>query len=361
MRDNFILEGNILWDGAGDTLQYAAARPAQLTFIDNDAPAQTEPTHFSVDAGGRPVLRSTRRSAQAGRAETTLAMFDPTLYTLSDAALSQWTGAVFQNLAQLAGLPDADRRQTVPTGLDPQRDTGSTGAMFWARSFGGTHQFQRDGLFTPPARHRFAGRLAGFSKMGEQAGAGVFIGSAEGRIKVSGAARDEDSKSVFMGAWAATRLNQLDLSAAVLFGRSKYRSEWQRANNRVSGGSEHMQTDYSGLFISPELGLATRLDAGGVAVRPALRLRYLGMFTENHAYRAQPAQDPTVLKIKPRGLHIGLARASLGFPFSFAADNNASRLGGELRIGAEGRLRLGGDRVRGTLGALASRQTGARP
>ena len=354
LRDDFSLEGNILWDGLGDTLQYRSPRPALLTFTDNDAPARAEPTRFDVDAGGRPFLRGTRRSARFGQAETIIAIFDPTLYTLGDAALSQWTGAIFQSLDRLPG-PGAER-----PGPNRHRQTGPLDHLLWARPFGGLHRFKQDGPFVPPARHRFAGGLAGFSALGQRAGGGLFAGAAQSVIQVSGPARDEDSEHIFTGVWAGARIAEFDLDAAVLVGRGRYRSDWQRANNRAPGGRERVWSKYTGLFVSPELGLATRFEVKGVAVRPSLRLRYLGLFASAHDYQTeaspfagQPGGGQTALRINERGLHIGLARASLGFPlFPFRPPPNAhgGQFDGEFRLGAEGRMRLSGDTVSATLG-----------
>ena len=354
LRDDFSLEGNILWDGRDDTLQYLSARPALLTFTDNDAPALTEPTRFDVDAGGRPWLRGTRRSARFGQAETIIAIFDPTLYTLGDAALSQWTGAIFQGLARLPG-PGAER-----PGPNRRRKAGPLHHVLWARPFGGLHRFKQDGPFVPPARHRFAGGLAGFSALGRRAGGGLFVGAAQSVIQVSGPARDEDSEHIFTGVWAGARINEFDLDAAVLVGRGRYRSEWQRANNRAPGGRQRVSSKYTGLFVSPELGLATRLEVNGVALRPSLRLRYLGLFASAHDYQTevspfagQAGGGQTALRINERELHIGLARASLGFPlFPFRPPANAhgGQFDGEFRLGAEGRMRLSGDTVSATLG-----------
>ena len=341
LRDNFTLIGNIHWDGADDTLQYIPARAAQFTLTDNDAPAGTEPTRFAIEAGPRPVLRGTRRSNQFGKAETTVAILDPTIYTLGDAALSQWTGAVSEALTH-----QGQSHINSPG----QGEDGDKRRALWARPFGGLHRFKRDGRFMPPARHRYGGGLAGVSTIGAEAGAGFFLGAARSVVEVSGPARDEDSESIFTGVWAATRRDNLDLNVALMLGRSKFRSTWQQANNRAIDGTERIQTDYSGLFINPEVGLATRFDFNGVTLRPALRLRYLGLFTEAYAYQPEGrAEGAAALRINERALHIGIARASLGLPLSFPANAHGGQLSGELRVGAEGRARLSGDTVRGLL------------
>ena len=341
LRDNFTLIGNIHWDGADDTLQYIPARAAQFTLTDNDAPAGTEPTRFAIEAGPRPVLRGTRRSNQFGKAETTVAILDPTIHTLGDAALSQWTGAVSEALTH-----QGQSHINSPG----QGEDGDKRRALWARPFGGLHRFKRDGRFMPPARHRYGGGLAGVSTIGAEAGAGFFLGAARSVVEVSGPARDEDSESIFTGVWAATRRDNLDLNVALMLGRSKFRSTWQQANNRAIDGTERIQTDYSGLFINPEVGLATRFDFNGVTLRPALRLRYLGLFTEAYAYQPEGrAEGAAALRINERALHIGIARASLGLPLSFPANAHGGQLSGELRIGAEGRARLSGDTVRGLL------------
>ncbi len=341
LRDNFTLIGNIHWDGADDTLQYIPARAAQFTLTDNDAPAGTEPTRFAIEAGPRPVLRGTRRSNQFGKAETTVAILDPTIHTLGDAALSQWTGAVSEALTH-----QGQSHINSPG----QGEDGDKRRALWARPFGGLHRFKRDGRFMPPARHRYGGGLAGVSTIGAEAGAGFFLGAARSVVEVSGPARDEDSESIFTGVWAATRRDNLDLNVALMLGRSKFRSTWQQANNRAIDGTERIQTDYSGLFINPEVGLATRFDFNGVTLRPALRLRYLGLFTEAYAYQPEGrAEGAAALRINERALHIGIARASLGLPLSFPANAHGGQLSGELRVGAEGRARLSGDTVRGLL------------
>ena len=48
---------------------------------------------------------------------------------------------------------------------------------------------------------------------------------------------------------------------------------------------------------------------------------------------------------KPEDRHIGLIRASVGLPLSFPENQYGGRLSGQLRLGAEGRKRLGGERI----------------
>ena len=71
---------------------------------------------------------------------------------------------------------------------------------------------------------------------------------------------------------------------------------------------------------------------------PELKLRYLGLF--NAEARASQADG---LSFKPEDRHIGLIRASVGLPLSFPENQYGGRLSGQLRVGAEGRGRLGGD------------------
>ena len=108
-------------------------------------------------------------------------------------------------------------------------------------------------------------------------------------------------------------------------------------------------------MLSAQLGLGGRLKLWGLAWHPAVQLRYLAQFTEDHDYRSG---DATTITLRQREVHIGLLRAQLGMPL-VADDRSAWQV--DLRLGVEGRTRLGGSSQRGLFGGqpLAFKVAGA--
>ena len=334
LRAGSILEGQIRWDGEGDLLRLEALEPTRLTFIDNDAPANEAPTAFTVNKPqGLLEFRSTMTSNTRGEAQTTLTLLNPAQTDpRTEATQSLWTGAIFQSLAQqqiaqrmLNGAANHRSAHTVPR------------SALWVRPFGGQQNYKRAGQ-TPAARYRYGGALAGYGMATSEWQAGAFLGAARSELKSRGQSANTEGREVFLGAYGQTRWQDLEMSVAVLFGKSRHDSAWLWRDNRASGGV--VRREYAGKhdFISPELGLSTRLNMQGMTLIPELTLRYLGLF--NAEARARQAGG---LSFKPEDRHIGLIRASLGFPLSFPENQYGGRLSGQLRVGAEGRKRLGRD------------------
>ena len=336
LRAGSTLEGQIRWDGEDDLLRLEALGPTRLTFIDNDAPANAEPTAFTVNKPqGLPIFRSTMTSGTAGEARTTLTLLNPTRTDpRTEATQSLWTGALFQSLAQQQiaqrMLNSSANRRSGHTALH---------SALWIRPFGGLQNYKQAGQ-TPAARYRYGGALAGYGMSTAKWQAGAFVGAARSALMSRGQDIEIEGREVFLGAYGQTRWQDLKLSVAVLFGKSRHDTAWLWRDNRVSGGLA--RREYAGKhdFISPELGLSTRLNIQGMTLIPELKLRYLGLY--NAEARARQADG---LSFKPEDRHIGLIRASLGFPLSFPENQHGGRLSGQLRVGAEGRGRLGGDQI----------------
>ena len=262
------LEGQVRWDGQDDTLNLATG-PARLTLIDNNAEPGQAPTPFTINTNGRPFLLNTTPSTARGQAQTTVTVLDPArIHTRTESTQSQWTGAVFQSLAQ---------QQGARTGPNARNSTAAVHQTLWVRPFGGLHNFKRDGL-TPAARYRYGGALAGYAVSSTDWQAGGFVGAAQDMLAARGPGADAEGRHVFAGAYARTRWQALNLKAGLLFGQSRTETEWQRLNNQVKGGQERVVYEGRRYVVSPELGLATRLTVRGVALEPALSLRYLGLF-----------------------------------------------------------------------------------
>ena len=336
LRAGSALAGQIRWDGEGDTLRLEGRGPARLTVTDNDAPANTQPTRFKVKTPtGLPVLRSTTTSGMVGEARTILTVLDPARTDpRTDATQSLWTGAVFQSLAQQARMSHTGSARHG-SGHDVLR------SALWVRPFGGLQNYKREAE-TPAARYRYGGALAGYGMAISEWQAGAFVGAARSELRPRGRGAEAEGREVFLGAYGQTRWQALKVSVAVLFGKSRSERAWQRRNNLIRGGLERVVYAGKRYFLSPELGLATQLDLGGVAVIPELKLRYLGLFDAEARERTGQADG---LVFKPEDRHIGLIRASVGFPLRFPENQYGGQLSGHLRLGAEGRRRLGGDRI----------------
>ncbi len=327
------LEGQVRWDGQDDTLHLATG-PARLTLIDNNAEPGQAPTPFTIKTNGRPFLLNTTPSTARGQAQTTVTVLDPArIHTRTESTQSQWTGAVFQSLAQ---------QQGARTGPNARNSTAAVHQALWVRPFGGLHNFKRDGL-TPAARYRYGGALAGYAVASTDWQAGGFVGAAQDTLAARGPGADAEGRHVFAGAYARTRWQALNLKAGLLFGQSRTETEWQRLNNQVTGGQERVVYEGRRYVVSPELGLATRLTVRGVALEPALSLRYLGLFGAEEAERLVAGREP--LRFRAEDRHIGLVRASVGVPLRFPVNAYGGQLYGQLRVGAEGRKRFGGERI----------------
>ncbi len=327
------LEGQVRWDGQDDTLNLATG-PARLTLIDNNAEPGQAPTPFTINTNGRPFLLNTTTSTARGQAQTTVTVLDPArIHTRTESTQSQWTGAVFQSLAQ---------QQGARTGPNARNSTAAVHQTLWVRPFGGLHNFKRDGL-TPAARYRYGGALAGYAVASTDWQAGGFVGAAQDTLAARGPGADAEGRHVFAGAYARTRWQALNLKAGLLFGQSRTETEWQRLNNQVTGGQERVVYEGRRYVVSPELGLATRLTVKGVALEPALSLRYLGLFGAEEDERLVAGREP--LRFRAEDRHVGLVRASVGVPLRFPVNAYGGQLYGQLRVGAEGRKRFGGERI----------------
>ena len=333
LREGAALQGLVRWDGAGDTFFYAPREPGLFSFRDNDAPANSEPTSFNIEAPAQQtILRTTRPSPQFGEAHTTVAFIDSSLYAVANNTLSRWTGSVSEMLAQ-------QTRSEGPAGA---------GKQFWLRPFAGYQSFKRDGL-RPSIRHDYVGALAGFSRPWKGIGRiGFFGGAATAEVDVNGAARDQDSDSFFAGAYVHGPVRGLHVHGALLVGQSRFESTWEHANNLASGGREQVQVDYNSLFVSPQIGLLGEFDLFGVQLRPAVQLRYLGRFTDDYAYQPVRGGAPALFSIKKHAVHMGLLRTELRAPKNLWKDERG-RLDGEMRLGVEGSMVFSGREIPASL------------
>ena len=329
------LAGLMSWDGAGDTFFYAPGTPAIFSFRDNNTAPNGAPDLFNVIAPAqRTILRSTRRSPRPGEGRVTVAFIDASLYTLTDSTFSRWTGAVSEALAQQV-------RSEYSNG---------EGRMLWLRPFSGYQSFSDDGP-RPAARYDYVGGLAGISTQSGLARFGFFGGAAVAKTEVSGRARDQQSDSFFAGAYLHGPVRQVHLHGALLAGQSQFQSgPWTQINNLAPGGQERVSVDYKSLFLSSQVGLlGGRFNLLGLGLHPAVQFRYLGRFTDDHGYQPERAGAPALFRIKRHDVHIGLLRAELRAPASLWKGRH-SRLRGEMRLGAEGNMVLGGRKIPVQLG-----------
>ncbi len=325
------------------TLADGAASPAGAT-INNAGTLRSlkgaSGTALDLQGPGRDTLKLQAGSTLEGQVRwdgqddtLNLATGPARIHTRTESTQSQWTGAVFQSLAQ---------QQGTHTGPNARNSTAAVHQTLWVRPFGGLHNFKRDGL-TPAARYRYGGALAGYAVTNADWQAGGFVGAAQDTLAARGPGADAEGRHVFAGAYARTRWQALNLKAGLLFGQSRTETEWQRLNNQVTGGQERVVYEGRRYVVSPELGLATRLTVRGVALEPALSLRYLGLFGAEEDERLVAGREP--LRFRAEDRHVGLVRASVGVPLRFPVNAYGGQLYGQLRAGAEGRKRFGGARI----------------
>ena len=145
----------------------------------------------------------------------------------------------------------------------------------------------------------------------------------------------------------------MHMHGALFAGQSRSESgPWAQINNLVPGGRERVSVDYKSIFLSSQIGVtANTLDVLGLSLRPVVQLRYLGRFTDDHPYQpTRGAGAPALLRIKQHDTHIGLLRTEIRMPANLWKGRRGSKLYGEMRLGFEGSMVLGGMKIPVLLG-----------
>ncbi len=279
-----------------------------------------------VDENGTPVTpadirRPTRGIGRLIDAGGALVPLDTTAFALTDDMLSDLTGSIHAAVLGI-GLPTRTREGTPARG------------HVWATPFGGTRN--QGGVDTlADGTHSFGGGLLGAGWGGNALHVGGFIGGSTGRLDVDNR-QDVDVQTVFGGVYTQQVLGTLLLDARLLLGHMEHDStRWV--------GRSTANAEYTSVFFSPEVGLATRVQLTNKRhVTPRVRVRYAGLFTRS--FRERAAGTNWDLQFAERDVHVLEVRGEVGLPIAL---EGGGRL--EPRVGLEGRWLLAGEMVEATV------------
>ncbi len=295
-----------------------------------------------IDTYGKPFAR----------VGNTVAVVDPTAFSLGDEVLSDMAGGVLgviqnrQNTAtsptHIASLGDGSGG-TISAVSGVPYDGARKGGV-WAQVFGGG-RYQADGGNRLSGTHVYGGVVAGADgQIAEATRAGIFFGGSAGTVKSGRNSQDTDIDSVFAGVYVRQTTGSSSIDFALTAGLADFDSSRVVANNQAVNGVEAATTKYDGVFVSPEITVATDLSLGTQSARASLRLRYAGMFLEDYAESGSIA----ALTVSSREIHVAEARAQIEVPVNSRPDASGpwQVLG---RAGVDGRINLGGGQVRSIL------------
>ena len=359
LLEGSVLEGRVRWDGVGDTLNYKQRKSAALTFVGTPrefperilypslasgprvplsvAPNE-QPARFTVNAGGRPVVRASRGN------ETTVVVIEPTAFALADSILFDTTSGIsgaVSGQARAWRTARADHHVVAAKGDKflsagyPEPEGWSP--RLWLDLFGGLRDEEGDGTLLG-ARHDFGGIVSGIEGGTAYQRAGLFIGGTTGEAEVDEGSQDIDITTLFGGPYFSLQRNGYAIDGMLTVGLSEHDSKRSVNNNTVAGGRETAKADFEGVFVAPEITVSSTVGK----VRPSLTLRYAGFFRDSYAEKSLSGAG---LKLDDRDIHQFAARAQLGVPLTM----DAGRFAAELRVGAEGRAQIGDADVSGSV------------
>ena len=247
---------------------------------------------------------------------------DTTTFALTDDMLSDLTGSIH------GAVMDTE---TVLRRGDP-----AAGRVVWAAPFGGARDQNGRGDVAN-ATHYFGGGMIGMSWGAKDVRVGGFIGGSVGQLaggKYQGnQTTDVDVQTLFFGLAASRALGPVLYDARLLVGSLTHDS------TRSIPGVDTAEGNYSSVFFSPEVGVATTLTlTDTLEARPRLRVRYAGLFTEG--FQESGPMTGWDMQFAERTLHVVEARAEVGIPFALAD-------GGWInpRVGVEGRYLVSGSEI----------------
>ena len=295
---------------------------------------------FDVDTGGKPFAR----------VGNTVAVVDPTAFSLGDEVLSDMAGGVLgviqnrQNTAASLSTATASLADGSGGTITPVSDVRTLGASkggVWARTFGGG-RYQADGGDRLSGTHVYGGVVAGADgQIAKATRAGVFFGGSTGTVKSGRNSQDVDVDSIFAGLYVRQTVGATSIDFAVTAGLADFDSSRVVANNLAANGVEAATAQYDGVYISPELTIGTDIQMGAQTVNASLRLRYAGLFLEDYTESGSIA----AMAVSDRDIHVAEARAQIEAPIGLdRGDPGSWRVLG--RAGIDGRINLGGGQVR---------------
>ena len=228
--------------------------------------------------------------------------------------------------------------QADPAGPEP----GEQRQGVWGSVFGGLSNQEADGALAD-LDTAYGGALLGIDAL-RRGGLvlGGFLGGALGTQEVQADTQDIDTASAFAGLYLRHDWSAYWVNLTLAGGWVGQDSERKVANNLAPGGIEEAEADSDGFFAIPAATLGTRLVEilPGLSLEPSLRLHYAGLFLDGYEESGSAAD----LRVESRELHQLGGRVQLALPYVVQAAEGA-RLRVEARLGIDGRLDLGDDRI----------------
>ena len=244
-----------------------------------------------------------------------------------------------------AGSGVADGGGAGAEAVDVQADAAgpvSPGRRVWGSLFGGLRD-QEGGGAVADLDTAYGGALLGVDALQWDGFVlGGFVGGALSEQEVQADTQDIDTTSAFGGLYLRHDWSAFWVKTTLAGGWVGHDSERRVANNLAPNGIEEAEADYDGYFVIPAAMLGTRLAEilPGFSLEPSLRLHYAGLFLDGYQENGSAAD----LRVESRDLHQFGGRAQLALPYIFEGNDSAFfRI--EARLGIDGRLDLGSDRV----------------
>ena len=300
--------------GEGDTLDFSRVSPAaigSLICINDDGTPGDEFTLLRPQGKGRLI-----------RIGETVYSMDTTAFALTDDMLSDLTGSI--------------HAAVVGNGLQAHAGEGDPARnRVWAAPFGGAREQNGPG-WLEDGTHYFGGGMLG-ADWGTATRVGLFVGGSVGQLDVRrmmGDRRTIDMQTVFGGVYARQDLGDVRLDARVVMGKMDHDS------TRRGGRQGAANVEYTSIFLSPEVGAATRIQLmSRLQATPRVRVRYAGLFTEGFRESSIGLSRYDVQFAK-RDVHVLEARGEMGIPIALHAGGRI-----EPRVGVEGRWLAAGDTI----------------
>ena len=302
--DDYLELGDVSLSGGGS-----------LIFLDD-----TGRPKFPVNLTENLMFRSQGGVGRVLRVGAGLLEMDTTTFALTDDVLSDLTGSI--------------HAAVIGSGLQAHTDDGDPArTRVWAAPFGGARE-QNGAGWLADGTHYFGGGVLG-AGWGTATRVGLFVGGSVGQLDVRAQTVDRrtiDMQTVFGGVYARQDLGDVLLDARVLVGKTDHDSN--RRGGIVSGAAD---VEYTSIFLSPEVGVATRIQLmSRLHATPRLRVRYAGLFTEG--FRERAAGGGWDVRFAKRDVHVLETRGEVGIPIALHAGGRI-----EPRVGIEGRWLAAGD------------------
>ncbi len=248
------IQGPIVFSGGGNTATFGPALSAAMSFSGSGLPQ-------TILTGGRPFVTS----------GDSVAVVDITGFASSGPLVEDLVGGI-------AGVAEA--RMSAPSDhmLAPR-----SGPDAWISTFGGIRSQAGSGA-SAGFSDALGGVVAGAERRsGDGFLGGVFMGGAVGSTEVDDDAQEIAHRSVFAGGYLGYDAGAHFAEAAFVAGVLQERSRRRVANNLVLDGVETARADFNSVFLSPSVTLGTRLPVSAGTLIPSVRLRYIGLFTDDYA------------------------------------------------------------------------------